>query len=107
MSSGSGDVRAIAQCAQLLPGDRRVDLAVAGKRTEAAVGAGDHALDADDGSEALDALCDELGVLDVIGAGVDEARREYLVLGNLRLGPDLPLVLVARVPPRTGWSPGA
>src|SRR6516165_2442451 len=107
MKAGSGDVGTLAQCAQLLPGDRRVDLAVAGERSEAAVGAGDQALDAGDGSEALDALGDELGVLEVIGAGVDEARREHLVLGNLRLGPDLPLVLVARVPPRTGWSPGA
>src|SRR4029077_13324719 len=81
--------------AQLLPGDGGVDLAVAGKGAETAVGAGDHTLYTDDGGEALDALRDERGMLDIVGAGVDQARREYLVLRYLRPGPHLPLVLVA------------
>src|SRR5580704_14337689 len=90
-----GDVGALTQGTQLLPGDGGVDLAVAGKGAETAVGASDHTLHADDGGEALDALRDELGMLDVVGAGVDQPGREYLVLRNRRPGPHLPLMLVA------------
>src|SRR5215813_7807596 len=85
-----GDVGAFAQHAQLFPGDGGIDLAVTGKCAEATIRAGDDALDADDVDEAREALGDEFGMLDVVGAGVDQTRREHLVLGDLRLRPYLP-----------------
>src|ERR1700751_2643500 len=97
VQSRRGDVGALAQGAQFLPGDRRIDLAVAGKGTEAAVGAGNHALAADDADKALEALRDELGVLDAVRARVDQTRCKHLVLGNLRSAPPLPFVRVARI----------
>ncbi len=88
---------ALAQRAQLLPGHRGIDLAVAGEGAEAAIRAGHDALLADDVGEPFDALRDEFRVFDVIGAGVDQSRREYFILGNPRRGPDLPLVFMPRI----------
>ena len=66
---------------------------------EAAVGRGDHALGPDDLREALDALGDELGVLDQVGRVSDDAWHQHEIVGNqVRvLLPDGPPVLVARV----------
>src|SRR6516165_7393377 len=84
VQSRRGEVGACAQGAQFLPGDRGIDLAVARKGTEAAIGAGNHALDTDDGGKALETLRNELGMLNAVRARVDQAWGEHLVRGNLR-----------------------
>ena len=64
---------------------------------EAAVDAGHHPLAADEPGVALDALGDELGVLDVVGLRLDHAGAENLVVGHVRRLEQRPLVRVARV----------
>ena len=64
---------------------------------EAAVRAGQHVLGADQARRALEALGDQLRVLDDVGGVADHARREQLAVGQLDVLPDAPLVLVARV----------
>src|ERR1700691_3448994 len=65
------DIGALAQRPQLLPSHGRIDFAVAGEGTEAAIRAGHDALLADDIGEPLDALRDEFRMFDIVGAGVD------------------------------------
>ena len=64
---------------------------------EAAVGAGEHVLAADDTGEADEALRDELGMLDDVGVVRDHARDQLLALGQRHLLPHPPLVLVPGV----------
>ena len=71
---------------------------VAGARgAEAAIGAGDDALAPDDTGEAHDALRHQFRMLDEMDAVRHHAGYEDLVVGQLHLLPDRPLVLVARV----------
>ena len=71
---GAGDQRA-----ELEIGDLRIDLAVAGRGAEAAIGAGDHLVAADDLGQPHDALRHQIGMLDIIGGGVDDAGQQHLV----------------------------
>src|SRR3954449_8231801 len=94
-----GELRALGHRGQLGPADGGVDRAEAGPRPEAAVGARDDAVGADDLDEVAQALGDEGGVLDVVGRRVEHAGDEDLVFGDLvGVGaPDRPLVRVAWV----------
>ncbi len=74
-----------------------MDGAEAGKRAEAAIGAGDHPLAPDDPSVPLDPLRHRLRVLDVVGAGVDNARNQNLIGRQRYRFKNGPLVLVARI----------
>ena len=66
---------------------------------EAAVGAGDDVLAADQLGEPHDALGDQLGMLDDVGGVADDAGDQHRALRQLDVLPHLPLVLVARVGP--------
>src|SRR5262245_5325743 len=91
------DRRALCHRAQFLERNVGVELAVAGESPEAAIAAGDHALAADDVGKAADALRDELGMLDVVGRGVEHARYQDLVVGQLDMLPHRPFMRVPRI----------
>src|SRR5690606_18547058 len=63
----------------------------------AAVAAGDDVLAASDRCEALDALRDDLRVLDEVRRGVDDAGDDHLAFGQLYVLEDTPLMLVTRI----------
>src|ERR1700676_3915211 len=67
------------------------------ERPETAVSAGDYPLTTDKVCVALNPLSDEFWMFKHIGFGVDYARDYDLVLRQLDLFKDLPLVLVLRV----------
>src|ERR1700722_11447758 len=67
------------------------------KCRETAVGAGDHALAADDIGELADALSDEFRMLDVVRAGVYHAGDQNLVVRNTGIAPDRPLMRMPRI----------
>jgi hypothetical protein len=69
------DRGAVAQGAQLGPGDLRMDAAA-----EAAVGAGDNVFAADDVSELGDAIGNQFRVLDEIGGVADQVGLTFLLL---------------------------
>src|SRR5436305_1375102 len=75
-----GDRRSLNHRPQLLEGDVGIELAVAGKGTEPAIAAGDHAFAPDDIGKAADALGDELAALDIIGRGLEHAWDQDLVI---------------------------
>ena len=88
----------IGEVLELGPHDGGVHLGLVRRtRREAAVGAGDDPLLADDVGVADDVLGDQVFVLDVVVGVPDQARDQHLVVGELGLLPDLVLVLVARV----------
>src|SRR5690606_27244359 len=91
------EIRACPQVRELFPCDCGIDLAVAGKGAEAAIRAGDDAILAHYLRKAFDALCDQFGRLDIVGTGVDQARREDAIAAEFRFGPDSPFVLVPRI----------
>src|ERR1043166_853550 len=82
---------------QLEPGDLRIAARPPDKGAEAAVGAADHVLLADDVGEAFETLRHEARVLDMIGQGVDDAGNEADAVRNLDAFPNLPFVLVTRI----------
>ncbi len=90
-------MRPFHQGAELGPGHLGVDLVARARGAEAAVGAGDDVFASQQACEALDALGHELGVLDQVHAMGDHAGDEDLALGELRVAPDGPLVLVPRI----------
>src|SRR6516162_7170637 len=92
-----GDLGAFGHRAQLFERDVGIELAVAGEGAKTAIGAGNDALAPDDVGEAADSLRDEFGMLDIIGRGVEDARDEDLVVGQLGFLPDRPFMLVPRV----------
>jgi hypothetical protein len=71
------DRRAVAQGAQLGPGDLRMDAAA-----QAAVGAGDDVFLADDSSERDQAIGDQFRVLDELGGVPDNTRNQDLPAGE-------------------------
>ena len=64
---------------------------------EAAIGAGDDVLFADQRGVLHQPLGDQLGVLDQVRRVADDARHERLAVRQLDVLPDRPIVLVARV----------
>ena len=64
---------------------------------EAAIGAGNDVLTADDRGVAQDAVGDELRVFDKVGSMADDARHQHFARRQLRLLPDAPLMLVPHV----------
>ena len=94
LDASASDARALAERLELCPSDLRVDAAA-----KATVGCRDDALGADDLRETLDALCDELRVLDEVGRVADHAGNQDEVLGDdvLVLFPDCPLMFVTCV----------
>ena len=90
-------MRALHQRRELQP--RRFGMAwvKANEGSEAAVGAGDDALLADDIGESLKPFRDQLGMLDTIGLGVDHPDDKRLVIRQLHVLPNGPLVFVARI----------
>src|SRR6185437_6195323 len=87
--------RAFDHGGELLEGDIGVELAIARESAEAAIGSGNHALAPNDRGEAGDALGDELGMLDIIGRGVEHAGNEDLVRRQRDLLPQPPFMRVA------------
>ena len=92
-----GEPRSLDERLELGPHHRGVLALEQGPLGEAAVGAGDDALAADEAGEVHEALGHGLGVLDH-GRGVgDDAGDEHLALGQADVLPDAPLVGVAGV----------
>ncbi len=92
-----GDPGAFDQRVDLCPRDLRIDLVAGRGRRKAAVVAGEHAVAADDTRVTLDPLRHELGVLDKLHAMRHHARNEDDVVGELRLLPHRPFMLMARI----------
>src|SRR5215469_1979347 len=80
-------------CLELGPANRRV----ADARAEPAIGPCEHVLAPDQPRIAHQALGDQIGVLDEIGAVADDAGDERCVSGKLYVLEDAPFVLVAGV----------
>ena len=78
----AGDPRALDQRAQLRPGDLGVNLVAGARRAEAAIGAGDHPFAPDHAGEALDALRDQLRMLDQMDAVRHHAGIRILSSGS-------------------------
>src|SRR5258708_34825872 len=89
--------RAFHQRLELRPHDAGVDPAVHRTLGEAAVGAGDDVLAADQAGEPHDPVAHQFGVLDGVGGMADDARPQYFAGRQLDLLPYPPAVLVARV----------
>src|SRR6185369_10302339 len=92
-----GEPRALDQRAQLVPDDVGVDLDPTGEGAEAAVAARDDVLTTDHVGVALDALGDQVRMLDEVGGGVDDAGDEDLAGREVDALPHLPLVPVPGV----------
>ena len=71
-----------------------------------AIGAGQHILAPDEARVAHEALGDEIGVLDEIGAMADDAGDEGRAVGQLQILEDPPFVLVTRVGGLNRIAPG-
>ena len=95
----AGSPRPFREAGQLGVGDVWHDGRPPGHRRETAIGTGDHPLAPDHACVPLDSLRNCLGVLDVVGTGVDHARDEHFVGRQGYLGKHRPLVLVARISP--------
>src|SRR5712672_2879333 len=87
-----GEAGAFGEAAQFGPGEVGMDPAA-----EAAIGAGDDVLAADDLGIAQDAVGDELRVLDEVGSVADHTRHQHLARRQFRLLPYPPLVLVPHI----------
>ena len=86
------------QRAELAVGDLRIHPArVADKGRETAIGAGEHPLASDDVGELADALRHQFRVLDVVGAGVDHAGDQHLVVRQFGIAPHRPFMGMPRV----------
>src|SRR5215469_1358286 len=85
--------RALGQRLELGPADRRV----ADPRAESAIGAGEHIRAPDQPRIAHEALGDQIGMLDEVGAVADDAGDERCAFGELYFLEDAPFVLVAGV----------
>ena len=86
------DRRAVAQGAQLGPGDLWMDAAA-----QAAVGAGDDVFSADDFSERDDAIGYQFRVLDEIGGMADDTGDEDFFGGEFHIAPDFVFMFVPDV----------
>src|SRR5882724_6425096 len=84
--------RAFGQCLELGPDELAVQPAA-----EAAVGAGDDILAADQVGKAQNALRDQLRMFDDVGGMTDNPRDENLAFREFYLLPHPPLVFMARV----------
>src|SRR5262245_32752207 len=82
---------------ELRPRDFCMDWPESSERSHATVCPGHNTVSPDDVGVASDALSHELGMLDVVGAGIDDSRHEHLLLRERVPGPDFPFVLVARI----------
>src|SRR6202040_1774936 len=90
----AGDGGALCQRAELGPDDVRIHATRSDVNAEAAVDAGHHVVPADELRVPLDALRDELRMLDVVGLAFDHAGYQNFAFGHLdRLEHD-PLVAV-------------
>ena len=69
----------------------------AGERAEAAVGAGDDVLAADDFRIAHQPLRDQLRMFDVVGGRIQNTRNDHFSIRQPDVFEDGPFVLVARV----------
>lgn len=77
---------------QLPPRDVGINRVDGGKRRESAVGTSDDLLPAHNASILLDPLSDELGMLDVVCAGVDHTWNQDLVVGERHLLEQCPIM---------------
>src|ERR1700678_4145259 len=92
------ELRAFHERRQLAVGNFRIHpTRVANECREAAIGPGNHPLAAHDVAESPYALRDEFGMLDVVGAGVDHAGDQHLVVRYFGVAPYRPLMRVAWV----------
>ena len=71
--------------------------AKAGKCPKTAVGAGNHPLAADDAAVTFNPFRHQMGMFDKISRGIQRARDQDFVVGDLRISPDSPLMLMTRV----------
>src|SRR5262245_25583369 len=79
------DLRTLAKGPELQPRDPGIDSRIADESAEAAIGAGDHVLLADDLRILLEALRHEPRMLDDVGEGVDHAGDQRLAVGQFGL----------------------
>ncbi len=87
-----GNLRSFCKRLQLVPGDFTIDGAVTRERGKSAVGAGDNPLLSNQLGILLDALCNQLGMLDKVGRQIDDPGNENVVIRQLDLLPDRPFV---------------
>ena len=74
--------RAVGKRLELQPAYVRIDRVKVGESGKAAVSPGDKIARADDVGKPLEPLSDHLGMLDIIGARVDNTRDEDLAFGQ-------------------------
>src|SRR5215469_17035958 len=92
------EIRAFTHRFEFLPNDGGMDLGtVEGLGREAAIGACDHVLAADQLRKAQEPLGDELGMLDDIAGVGDDAGNEHLAFRDLDALKEVVLVLVPRI----------
>ena len=92
-----GQLGPLAQRREFRVGDGGIDGAETCKGAETAIGARNDPVGPDNAGEAFDPLCDQLGVFYEVGCGVDHARHQDLVVGDLHVGEGRPLVGVTWV----------
>src|SRR5688500_11350814 len=90
-------LRTTGQRPEFRPGNLGVHRPETGECPHPAIRAGHHPLASADVGEARDPLGDELGMFDIVGAGIDDTRDEHLVIRKFLACPYFPFVLVARV----------
>src|SRR5207245_6206696 len=91
------DGGALSKRAELGPDDIRIHAARSDMNAEAAVDAGHDVVAADEPGIPLDALRDELRMLDVVGLAFDDARYQHFAFRHLDRFEHGPLMGVARV----------
>src|SRR3984885_8832175 len=92
------DLRALYQRSQFAECDLAIHPAGGADRCrEPTIRPGDHPLAPDNVGKAADALGDQLGVLDVVGAGIDHTGDQDLVVRQFRIAPHGPFMFVTRI----------
>jgi hypothetical protein len=93
----AGDLGAFGERGEFDPDHAGMHLAGRREAGEAAIGAGDDILAADDPRETADPFGDQFFMLDDVRGVGDDAGDQHLALGQLHMLPDAPFVLVARI----------
>src|ERR1700722_2327056 len=88
---------AVGKRLELQPTDAGINRVKVGEGGESAVGAGDKIARTDNVGKSLDPLRDDFGVLDIVGARVDDARDEDLAVRQAVLLEHGPFVLMPRI----------
>lgn len=97
LRSRGGNVGAQFQGRKLLPGHIGIDIAIACESSETTIGAGYDTINANYGCVTVPPLRDQLRMLHIIRASVDDAGRQHFFIGQFRITPYHPFMFVARI----------